>query len=76
MSPRDRNALLVVLTASGPHQFRYVRATPCPTLSDEEWARLMVEHLLAELPCYSATELKRRCLSPASSAVRPNRSDS
>jgi len=76
MSTRERNALLVALTPSGPYQMTFVRAAPTPAISDEQWARWTLARMLAQLPCYSASELKRRCLSPDSSDLRPRRPES
>lgn len=61
MNPRERNALIAPLTGSGLRHVSgdHTQARPVPTIEEE--AREMLARFLATLPCYSASELMRRC---------------
>ena len=61
MNPRERNALIAPLTGSGLRHIFRDRAHPMHRPTVEEEAREMLTRFLATLPCYSASELMRRC---------------
>jgi len=61
MNPRERNVLIAPLSGSGLRHIAADRAHPRSAATVEEEAREMLVRFLATLPCYSASELMRRC---------------
>jgi len=75
MNPRERNALIAPLTGSGLRHVSGDRAHPRAVPTVEEEAREMLARFLATLPCYSASELMRRCFPFEYRALGSNRPD-
>jgi len=78
MNPRERNALIAPLTGSGLRHVAGDCAHPRAVPTVEEEAREMLGRFLATLPCYSASELMRRCFPfeyPALGSNRPGGQD-
>ncbi len=73
MNPRERNALIAPLAGSGLRRICGGRAHSRPASSLEEEAHEMLARFLATLPCYSASELMRRCFPFEHPALGTNR---